>query len=72
MSARLTLEARNTEEEKNMDTFDTMQAKYEAMERATTAQEMRLAHDAGNIAMQVVASEMGLMKMAKRFFPSES
>ena len=55
-----------------MTTFDLMQAKYKAMERATNAQERRLAHDAGNVAMQVVASEMGFMKMVKRFFPSEN
>lgn len=59
-------------EEETMSPFELMVAKYENMERATSAQERRLAHDAGNVAMQVVASEMGFVKMVKRFFPSEN
>lgn len=55
-----------------MDTFDVMQAKYAAMERATNAQEMRLAHDAGNIAMQIIASEFGAVKMIGRFLPNKN
>jgi hypothetical protein len=55
-----------------MDPFDMMCAKYRAMEKAATAQAARLVHDAANVSMQIVASEMGLVKMIKRFFPSKN
>ncbi len=57
-------------EEDKMTSLDLMQAKYEAMEKATTTQGRMLAHDAGNCAMMVVCSEMGFIKMAGKFFPS--
>lgn len=55
-----------------MDTFDLMQAKYEAMEKATSTMTRSTMHNACNCAMLIIASEMGLVKMIKRFFPSEN
>lgn len=55
-----------------MDPITLYAAKYEAMEKATTEQGRRLAHDAGNCAMAVVASEFGMVKMVGRFFPTEN
>lgn len=55
-----------------MDTFDMMHAKYAGMENATTLISQIMIHDACNCAMMVVASEMGIVRMMKRFFPSEN
>lgn len=55
-----------------MDTFTMYAAKYEAMERAETEQGRRLAHDAGNCAMAVVASEFGMVKMLSKFVASKN
>lgn len=55
-----------------MDPITMYAMKYEAMERATTEQGKRLAHDAGNCAMAVVASEFGMVKMIERFQPTEN
>lgn len=55
-----------------MDPVTLYAAKYEAMEKATTEQGRRLAHDAGNVAMAVIMSEFGMVKMVGRFFPTEN
>lgn len=55
-----------------MDPITMYAAKYEAMEKAETEQGRKLAHDAGNCAMAVMASEFGAVKMLSKFFASKN
>ena len=51
----------------NLDAVDLNEAKYKKMEEAKTPAQRMLAHDAGNIAMMVVLSEYGMVKMLHKF-----
>lgn len=51
----------------NLDSIDLNETKYKAMEAAKTPSQRMLAHDAGNLAMMVVLSEYGLVKILYKF-----
>lgn len=51
----------------NLDAVDLNEAKYKAMEAAKTPAQRMLAHDAGNVAMMVVLSEYGMVRMLNKF-----
>lgn len=51
----------------NLDAVELNETKYRAMESAKTPAERMLAHDAGNMAMMVILSEFGMVKMLNKF-----
>lgn len=51
----------------NLNTMEMMETKYKAMEGAKTLAERLLAHDAANVAMNIVMSEYGRVKMLNKF-----
>lgn len=54
-----------------MTALDLNEAKYKAMEAAHSEAEARLIHDAGNVAMAILANDIGRgEKWARRFRPT--
>jgi len=51
----------------NLDPIDLNASKYKAMEAARTPSHRMLAHDAGNVAMMIIISEFGMVKMLNKF-----
>jgi hypothetical protein len=51
----------------NLNPMEMMETKYKAMEGAKTLAERLLAHDAANVAMNIVMSEYGRVKMLNKF-----
>lgn len=51
----------------NLDAVELNVAKYRAMEVTKTPAQRMLAYDAGNVAMMVILSEYGMVKMLSKF-----